>query len=429
MRLITITLFVFFSSTMFAQNFNWTAQNSGVTARLNDVYFADSQTGWAVGDNGTIVNTTDGGQTWLLQSSGTTEILRAVFFIDANTGWAVGGLLGKAMLKTTDGGENWQSIVANNIMSNQMYDIAFADANTGWLVSFDSIYTSTDGGNTWVNENYVTGVQTPSPRALAVTSDSTAFVGGSAKSGPSTRAAEVFYRRPDNAPFLWGTSGFDLNVDGDEIMSIDFINSDIGFAGGKNGKLYRKSDYGDNGIWSLNLDLDASGAQLVRSVSFSDESNGMCCATVSASPSYTVIYHTSNSGDAWSAVPDTIHELSTPLLFAPVNDTAWVVGNAGKIYKGVRKLSGINAASLNIDVNIYPNPSTDLIHVEMRSENKELINYFLSDMTGRILEKGQWSLNSSNSRFTLSLSHVIKGMYLLKLSTAEGQSTYRVIKN
>ena len=79
MRLITIILFVFFSSAMFAQNFNWTAQNSGVTARLNDVYFADSQTGWAVGDNGTIVNTTDGGQTWLLQSSGTTEILRAVF--------------------------------------------------------------------------------------------------------------------------------------------------------------------------------------------------------------------------------------------------------------------------------------------------------------------------------------------------------------
>jgi photosystem II stability/assembly factor-like uncharacterized protein len=64
--------------------------------------------GWAVGTNGTIVHTTDGGTTWTGQSnplSGTTIVLRGVEFTDATTGWAVG--LGGTILHTIDGGSNW----------------------------------------------------------------------------------------------------------------------------------------------------------------------------------------------------------------------------------------------------------------------------------------------------------------------------------
>ncbi len=82
-----------------------------------------------------------------------------------------------------------------------------------------------------------------------------------------------------------------------------------------------------------------------------------------------------------------------------------------------------------MDVSIYPNPATDIINVELVAKSNELVNYTLLDVTGRIIEQGQWSLNSSNSRFTLSLSDAIKGMYLLKLSTDEGQSSFRVLKN
>src|ERR1700689_1247560 len=44
----------------------------------------------AVGDNGTIVRTTDGGATWVQISSGTNAGLTGVSFADANTGIAVG---------------------------------------------------------------------------------------------------------------------------------------------------------------------------------------------------------------------------------------------------------------------------------------------------------------------------------------------------
>ncbi len=428
MRLFTITILVFLSSALFAQNFNWTAQNSGVTVRLNDVFFADNQTGWAIGDNGTIVNTTDGGQTWLPQTSGTTERLRAVFFINANTGWAVGGSLSKVILKTINGGSSWQSITATNIVSSMIYDIAFTDANTGWLVAFDSMYRSTDGGNTWVGETYVTGVVSQTIRNIAVTSDSTAYVGGSMKTGVNSRAAQIYYRRPNNAPYLWGTSGFDPNVTGDEIMSIHFINPDIGFAGGTSGKLYKKSNYDPSGIWYLNKDV-SSNANLISAVSFPSESNGMFCAVASASPSYTIIYHTVDTGDTWSITPDTISSFISPILYAPSNDTAWIVGSGGDIYKGIRSTTSFKTIDLSIEVSIYPNPTKELVNVAISAESNELIHYSLTDMTGRIIEKGDWNLTSSHSIFTLNLSEVTSGAYLLKLSTKEGQSTYRVLKN
>src|SRR5258708_26081639 len=65
----------------------------------------DANTVVAVGDAGTIVRTTDGGQSWTLQSSGTTRDLRGVSFVDADTGTAVG--FSGTILRTTDGGQTW----------------------------------------------------------------------------------------------------------------------------------------------------------------------------------------------------------------------------------------------------------------------------------------------------------------------------------
>jgi photosystem II stability/assembly factor-like uncharacterized protein len=50
-----------------------------------------------------ILRTTDGGMTWRQQDVNSGSGLRAVFFIDANKGWAVGN--GGTVLHTTTGGE------------------------------------------------------------------------------------------------------------------------------------------------------------------------------------------------------------------------------------------------------------------------------------------------------------------------------------
>src|SRR5437762_9462682 len=70
---------------------------------LRGASFVDANTGTVVGEYGTIVRTTDGGNSWTIQFSGTTQNLWAVSFKDSNKGTAVGE--GGTILGTTDGGE------------------------------------------------------------------------------------------------------------------------------------------------------------------------------------------------------------------------------------------------------------------------------------------------------------------------------------
>ena len=83
--------------------------------------------GWAAGDVGTILHTTDGGATWANQASGTTEPLNAVRFLDASHGWAVGNV----MLWTNDGGASWHK--GNSLFASN-YGVDFVDLNNGWAV-------------------------------------------------------------------------------------------------------------------------------------------------------------------------------------------------------------------------------------------------------------------------------------------------------
>jgi hypothetical protein len=44
---------------------NWNYQTSGTIETLTSVHFTDNNTGWVVGDNGTILKTTNGGVTFI----------------------------------------------------------------------------------------------------------------------------------------------------------------------------------------------------------------------------------------------------------------------------------------------------------------------------------------------------------------------------
>ena len=69
---------------------------------LRGASFVDANTGTVVGEYGTIVRTTDGGNTWGVQSSGGNTDLHAVFFTDAMNGWVAGN---GGILNTASGGE------------------------------------------------------------------------------------------------------------------------------------------------------------------------------------------------------------------------------------------------------------------------------------------------------------------------------------
>src|SRR5262249_29628579 len=59
-------------------------------ASLHAVQFVDEREGWAVGDEGVVWHTVDGGQTWERQATGTRASLRSVHFLNPYTGWVAG---------------------------------------------------------------------------------------------------------------------------------------------------------------------------------------------------------------------------------------------------------------------------------------------------------------------------------------------------
>jgi photosystem II stability/assembly factor-like uncharacterized protein len=119
---------------------------------LNDVFFWDAQTGWAVGEKGTILHTDDGGETWQWQDSPVDGSLEHVVFVDAQMGWIAYPRWNDAsvLLQTQDGGRTW---VERSLPFQNDYDMIWADANNGWLVSSRQVFHSSDGGETWQEQS------------------------------------------------------------------------------------------------------------------------------------------------------------------------------------------------------------------------------------------------------------------------------------
>jgi photosystem II stability/assembly factor-like uncharacterized protein len=155
-NILVILLLLLYQNIPLAQG-TWERLNSPTDKYLSSVYFVDSLYGWAVGDLGTIIHTTNGGTSWLLQNSNTDSlIIRDVFFLDRNLGWAVGVEVfsypyGTYILKTTDGGTNWTKSMnpEENIFSQC---ILFVDSLNGWMggrPNPNPIVRTTDGGISW----------------------------------------------------------------------------------------------------------------------------------------------------------------------------------------------------------------------------------------------------------------------------------------
>lgn len=132
---------------------NWTQLVSPTTNALNSVFFADSLNGWAAGDSGIIVHTTDGGENWFVQNSGTVREIVDVFFLNRHTGWVVSWDLsrtfGTELLSTNDGGAHWSGV--GEILSNQFVkSVFFLDSLNGYIGGLPDVFAETrNGGLEW----------------------------------------------------------------------------------------------------------------------------------------------------------------------------------------------------------------------------------------------------------------------------------------
>src|SRR4029079_7692188 len=105
---------------------------------FNSVFFLNEQVGfvaggWRTNDSiQTILKTSDGGATWNILRDVPGYWLKSIYFTDPNHGYAVGEH--GVALRTTDGGNNWsQMTLPGNTNQRNFNTVFFLNTNIGFI--------------------------------------------------------------------------------------------------------------------------------------------------------------------------------------------------------------------------------------------------------------------------------------------------------
>ena len=108
-------------------------------------------TGWVMGNAGTLFKTSNGGDLWFQQTvTGLSANITSMSMINSNTGWIVtSNFFEGRVFKTIDSGENW--IEQTPLGIRELFDIQMIDENTGYICGDAALKKTTNGGENWEN--------------------------------------------------------------------------------------------------------------------------------------------------------------------------------------------------------------------------------------------------------------------------------------
>ena len=236
--------FVFLSLTVspaLAQS-QWTRQNSGTKADLYGVYFLNQNQGYVVGDSGAFLRTSTGGTTWSKRSLGNIT-LRSVQFIDSTRGYVAGyDGSGGLILKTSDGGISWDTTKTYGLT----LALHFMNKDTGLVVGEGRfIVKTTDGGKTWLDLSHNHGVNTSRfINDITFINDSTGFLAAGDCSPGFPCPEQIDYLGQICKTTDGGNSWTTIVQDFSPYASINFFSPDRGYLFATFGGLGFTSDGG-----------------------------------------------------------------------------------------------------------------------------------------------------------------------------------------
>jgi photosystem II stability/assembly factor-like uncharacterized protein len=253
------------ASLSLAQAQGWTAARRGQAGKdLNTVFFADSKRGWIAGDGGFLSRTKDGGRTWSSQSVGTTDAINDIYFRSKDDGYL---LASNSIFGTTDAGETWREVRAFQTRdfggaAPELYSIRFSGKRNGWVVGSVSrrdviagslIIHTGDGGASW--ERQLAPVREELIHLDFVSDDKGWVVGGS---------GTILFTRDGGRSWAKQPSGTEATL-----YHIDFRNDRVGWAVGERGTVLRTTDGGET--W---VSIPVPVRSTLLSVTFVNEDQG-----------------------------------------------------------------------------------------------------------------------------------------------------------
>lgn len=378
----------------FAQPVNWTAQQSPTLQNLYGIAFIDSSTWVAVGSDGIIIRSTDGGTAWDLISSPVNDQLRAVAFL-GSIGLAVG--ISGRVLRSTDSGLSW--IEETRPTTKNLYSVSMSSFMAVITGEEGTILVSYDTGLTWTPHT----AGTASILFGVSVNDSTAVgVGGQ---GAIVMSVD-------------GGVGWGLTILGQNIFfySTSFPISSTGWAVGSslaNGNvIIQSTDYGF--VWSAQ---QAPTIEQLFGVSFPSLTSGYAVGT-----NGTIIY-TTNGGHAWlSSVSGTLQTLSAVSFVDSVRGIA--VGDGGTILKSsangtvkVVEEKSPGPANFSLEQN-YPNPFNPTTQIKYSIPADGFVSLKVFNLIGQeIAEPVSGFAKAGEHQISFDASTLPSGVYLYRLET------------
>ena len=317
-KFFTIALLILLAS-QFAEA-GWTKQKSNTLAWLRDIYFLNEKTGWIAGSSGVFFKTVDGGETWTKEKNFTDDAIRQVYFTNEQNGWllcerdvfSLGANSPSYLLKTVDGGQNWERVEFKDRQTKRVARVLFAKNG-------DILAVGEGGAFFKISKDEKVWKQIPSPiRYLLLdgvfSDDAHGAIVGAGGSILFTEDAGVTWK---NAT-IWEKSDAKLN-------SVFFINPKNGWTVGTSGKIFQTFNGGK--IWreqksNVNEDL--------TDIFFQNTAEGWAVGDGGT------ILHTTTAGNIWTTIDSKDTHKLERLAF--VGKKGWAVGFGGTIlfYDGSR---------------------------------------------------------------------------------------------
>ena len=243
----------------------WSAVDIGFPVlRLNTIKFTSPLVGYAAGFSLNIIKTTDGGVTWTdlypnlpeavktYVTSQPTQEFWDIDFMDDDNIYAVG--YNGQVLKTSDGGVTWTH--KPNFGTGTYRDIDVRSESLAYLALHgNNLQKSTDGGMNWANMTYPT---------VAVHFFSTYFINdntGFATGQPVAGQPGYVLKTTDG--INW--TNIALGNAGQIFNKVVFVNNKTGYIVGNGGKIFTTTDTGDS--WS---EMTSGTANVLRNFDYSN---------------------------------------------------------------------------------------------------------------------------------------------------------------
>ncbi len=257
---------------------------------VSNIQFIGNKDGWAVGTEGQIFKTEDGGKNWNMEAK-RNECGEDAFFTDKQTGWLY-GVYGHNhntyICRTDDGGQRWEK----QEVGIKVWNIFFTDNLTGWAVGWlhEADASKPDRKRSEEKQGKVWAV-------IKNTSD-----GGKTW---STQFTELISK--------------DLLDRG--LYGIYFINHNVGWAGGEKGIIIHTDDGGKN--WKHQRKRNAEIT--IGDIIFIDNKIGWALGNKSTDRLTGVLLYTKDGGEHWQTYKE-YKDIYLDGIYFVDKMSGWVMG-------------------------------------------------------------------------------------------------------